>query len=93
MTKQKFVNLIIFILIPFFYPFCWWPMSFTGWVFWREPKDIMQFLWDETSKLFSRPNQFKMKDWFLLFLAVTLAHIPYFITWKILYCVYVVYLK
>jgi hypothetical protein len=94
MTKQKFVNLIIFILIPFFYPFCWWPMSFTGWVFWREPKNIVEFLWKEAIRLFrSSSDSFKIKDWFLLFLAIGLAHIPYLVAWKILRCIWIVYFE
>lgn len=92
MNRQNLICLLLLFLIPFFYPF-WYVMSLTGWVFYREEKEIVKFLWKQTTKLFHHTQPFKIKDWLLLFLAIGLAHIPYFIAWKLLRCIWIVYFK
>lgn len=93
MNRHRYICLAMFFLIPFFYPLCWWPMRYTGWVFWSEPNDIVKHLWTQISLMIQQPDTLRKKDWVGLFIVASLTYIPYWITVKIAKAVWIVYLR
>ena len=91
MNRQRYVCLIIFFLLPFYYPLFLWPMKFTGWIFWNEPQEIIKHIWNQMMITFSQPNQLRKRDWLYIFIVTTLTYLPYWITAKVIKAVWVVY--
>lgn len=91
MVRQKCVCLLLVLLSPILYPICWWPMRFTGWMFWTEPNDIMYHLWHQMVSIFD-PKP-KMKTWIYILFISAIAYIPYWMIWKIVNAVWIVYFK
>lgn len=88
MNRQKIICLLLVLLSPILYSLCWWPMKFTGFMFWAEPNDIVKHIWKETSYIFTHPKQFRIKDWLWILFVLVIAHIPYFIMWQIIKCLW-----
>ncbi len=91
MNRQKYACLIMVFLIPILYPLCWWPMRFTGWVFWNEPNEIVKHIWTQTVFTFNQTDILKKREWIYIFIVSMATCIPYLIIWEIIRCVWIIH--
>lgn len=92
MNKHRYMCFVMFFLSPILYPLCWWPMRYTGWVFWSEPNDIMKHLWIQMSLTFQQTDILRKREVFWIFVLSSLTFIPYWIIYKLLQAAWIVYI-
>ncbi len=92
MVRQKCVCLLLLLLSPIMYPICWWPMRFSGWVFWTEPNEMMKHMFLTVGSIF-RPNMPSLKQWIYILLISAVAFLPYWMINEAVTCIWIVYFK